>query len=199
MKHTLLAALLCAGLFSTTATASTLTQTQADDLAFMYQEEKVARDVYMALGDTWGDKVFLNIQKSEQRHMDAVKGLLVKYGIPVPVLSDTRGKFENPELQELYDVLLEKGRTSRQEAMNVGILVEETDIADLEKRMVDAPDDVVDVFSKLLKASENHFRAFSRQLDKGSSSNKAHSKKDKKSNNARKRSSRKHNKHRGRH
>ncbi len=194
MKHTLLAALLCAGLFSTTATANALTQTQADDLAFMYQEEKVARDVYIALGDTWGDKVFLNIQKSEQTHMDAVKGLLIKYGIPVPVVSDTRGEFDNPELQELYDVLIEKGETSRQDAMNVGILIEETDIADLEKRMVDAPDDVVDVFSKLLKASESHFRAFSRQLDNDDTTTTAETQENTSS---RKKSSRKQTKRRG--
>ncbi len=171
MKRTLLTALLGATLFSSVASAETLTEVQKDDLTYIYQEEKVARDVYRVLGNVWGENVFINIQESEQQHMDAVKGLLVQYSLPIPVIEDTTGVFENEELQSLYNELVAEGKKSKEAAYKVGILIEETDITDLEERMEDAPDDVVRVFSNLLSGSESHFRAFSRALSSATSSN----------------------------
>ena len=42
----------------------------------MRLEEKLARDVYLTLGETYKQRMFVNIPESEQRHMDAVKALL---------------------------------------------------------------------------------------------------------------------------
>jgi hypothetical protein len=36
----------------------------------MREEEKLARDVYIALYEKWGLRTFLNIAESEQQHMD---------------------------------------------------------------------------------------------------------------------------------
>jgi len=198
MKKTLLGALLFSSIIATSSyasTSTTLTQTQKDDLVFMYQEEKVARDVYTALDDVYHQKVFANITKAEQKHMDQVKGLLESYGIPVPVIEDTQGVFENEELQSLYDALVVQGEQSQEEAYKVGVLIEETDIADLEERMMDAPDDVVKVFGHLLKGSENHLRAFNRQLDKVYDN--ANSATKKKSNSSKKNRSKKKSKRKG--
>jgi len=148
-----------------TTTVSTLTQEQIDDLVFMYQEEKMARDVYKTLGDTWGASIFYNIQSAEQNHMDAIKTLLVNYGIPVPVIEDTVGVFENQEIQALYDQLVSMGEESLTSAYNVGVLIEETDIADLEEKMADAPADVLQVYQTLLAGSYNHLAAFNRVID----------------------------------
>ncbi|NPA81588.1 MAG: DUF2202 domain-containing protein [Epsilonproteobacteria bacterium] len=147
-----------------------LTQEQKDDLVFMYQEEKMARDVYKTLGDIWGAKVFYNIQNSEQKHMDSVKSLLEKYSIPVPVLSDEVGVFENDEIQALYDSLVEQGKESLEAAYNVGVAIEETDIADLQEKIIGTPDDIKSVYSNLLSGSYNHLNAFTRLLDRLSSS-----------------------------
>jgi len=200
MKRTLLGTLLVSSIIATSSYASTataLTQAQKDDLVFMYQEEKVARDAYMTLGDIYNQKVFTNIQKSEQRHMDKVKGLLEAYDIPVPVIEDTVGVFENEDLQALYDALVAQGEESLEEALKVGVAIEETDIADLEEREVDAPDDVVKVFDSLLKGSHNHLNAFNRQLDKldDSAESTTDSVNDKKSTKSKK--SKKNNKRRG--
>ena len=150
---------------NTQSTSATLTQEQKDALVFMYQEEKLARDVYLTLNDKWGARVFENISSSEQKHMDAVKSLLNKYNIEVPVLDDTIGVFENEELQALYDELVEKGLTSLNDAYEVGVTIEETDIADLEERIENATSDIQRVFSNLLRGSNNHLSAFNRQLD----------------------------------
>ena len=39
----------------------------------MREEEKVARDVYLSLNDTWNLRIFKNITSSEQTHMNAIK------------------------------------------------------------------------------------------------------------------------------
>jgi len=144
---------------------SDLTQTQKDDLLFMYQEEKVARDVYLKLYEKWGLKIFNNIAKAEETHMKGVKALLEKYEIVVPVASDTVGEFDLEELQSLYEVLMQKGTLSLTDAIEVGIVVEETDIADLQKRIVDAPEDIKIVYNSLLEGSYNHLAAFNSQLN----------------------------------
>ncbi len=55
------------------------------DLIQLREEEKLARDVYLYLYTHWNQWIFSNIAKSEQQHMDAVKGLLDKYDIEDPV------------------------------------------------------------------------------------------------------------------
>ncbi len=151
-----------------TSTAATVTDVQKEDLLYMYEEEKVARDVYRTLGDMWGASIFYNIANAEQRHMDAIANLLVQYDIPVPALSSETGLFQNTSLQALYDQLIEEGSISLEEAFHVGVLVEETDIVDLQARMVDIPSDIAAVYTSLLNGSYNHLNAFNRVLDQDS-------------------------------
>lgn len=58
--------------------------TEIEALTFMVEEEKLARDVYNVLYDIWGIPTFANIAKAEQRHMDAIIGLLDKYELNNP-------------------------------------------------------------------------------------------------------------------
>ena len=88
-----------------------ITQKDIDALKYMYQEEKLARDVYITLAKKWGFIIFQNISNSEQRHMDAVKALLDKYNIPVPLTNDEVGYFKG-EFKNLYNELASKGLKS---------------------------------------------------------------------------------------
>ena len=49
-------------------TTPVLSAKEASDLIFLREEEKLARDVYLALYDAWGTPIFLNISSSEQKH-----------------------------------------------------------------------------------------------------------------------------------
>ncbi len=149
---------------ATTNTVTTLTQEQINDLVFMYQEEKVARDVYTKLYELWGQNVFKNIITSEENHMNSVKGLLLTYNIPVPIVDTNIGEFPLSELQELYDTLLAKGKLSAIDALEVGVMVEEKDIEDLLLKMQNVPADVAKVYSSLLNGSYNHLNAFNKNL-----------------------------------
>ena len=141
-----------------------LPQSVVDDLLFMREEEKLARDVYQVLYVKWFANVFGNITQSEQKHMDQVKVFVDAYGLEDSA-SDLDGVFNNVELQNLYDELTARGLNSELEAFKVGALIEEVDIADLE-RVISETDigALKDMYTGLLNGSYNHLRAFSRQI-----------------------------------
>jgi hypothetical protein len=131
-------------------------------LFFIYQEEKVARDVYITLGNIYTDEnTFASIQVSEQRHMDSARALCEKYGVDTSeVDEDAVGSFVLPVLQELYDTCVGEGEESLLDALKVGELIEITDIDDLEHASVGMPADVVNVFENLKEGSLSHLDAF---------------------------------------
>ncbi len=136
------------------------------DLIQLREEEKLARDVYLHLYAEWGQWIFSNIAKSEQQHMDTVKGLLDKYQIDDPVDPDIQGAFEDPHLQDLYEYLIAKGGESRETALYVGATIEDLDIYDIYEMMESAEqfEDVYSVYENLSKGSRNHLRSFVGQL-----------------------------------
>lgn len=137
------------------------------DLLYLYQEEKVARDVYAELYDMYGLRTFDNISNSEQNHMEAVEYLLNEYEIDYKNISDERGVYQLPELQDLYDTLIEKGSESIISAIEVGATIEDLDIFDLDEMLSKKYDEEVErVLRNLKRGSENHMRAFIRQLNK---------------------------------
>ena len=103
-----------------------LSQQEKNDLIFMYQEEKLAHDVYAQFYKIYNNKVFGNIAKSELKHMSEIENLLKYYKIEVPNLKE--GEFQNKELQKLYLDLLNQGKKSKVEAFKVGVLIEDKDI-----------------------------------------------------------------------
>jgi hypothetical protein len=142
-----------------------LTQEQAESLVFLREEEKLARDVYTVLHELWGKNVFKNIAASESRHMDSVKTLLDAYGLADPIATDTPGVFTNAGLQQAYNDLVAQGSRSLEEALKVGVAIEELDIADLQELLAMRPSaDIAEVAQNLLKASQNHLAAFTRLL-----------------------------------
>lgn len=130
-------------------------------LLYMREEEKLARDVYRAMDDLWGLRIFRNIANAEQTHMDTVLALLEKYGIPDPVGDTTLGAFTNPNLQALHDSLVALGSNSLNEALIVGATIEDLDIRDLEVDLARTDnEDVATAFQNLQKGSRNHMRSF---------------------------------------
>ena len=139
--------------------ASDLSPEEAAALLFMREEEKLARDVYNALYEVWGQPTFTNIASSEQMHMDEVKLLLDRYNLADPALAP--GSFTDPNLQALYDQLVAQGSVSLADALKVGAAIEEIDILDLQERLPQTNNaDIQQVFNNLMKGSYNHLNAF---------------------------------------
>lgn len=139
------------------------------DLIFLREEEKVARDAYLAMYAVHGTNIFSNIADAEQTHTDTVKILLDKYEIADPVLDDTVGVFTNSDLQAIYDALAAVGSESLEAALQVGAEVEELDIADIRLFREHADNqDILKVYDELEKGSRNHLRSYWKLLtDKG--------------------------------
>ena len=125
----------------------------------------MAHDIYVVMYNSYGAYIFNNISESEQRHMDSVKKLILKYGLDDDVLNNDPGVFTNDVIRGEYIRLLEKGKLSLTDALEVGVEIEVMDIDDI-KRMLEETDqaDIIRVLSNLLDGSENHLDAFNTQL-----------------------------------
>ena len=138
-----------------------------EHVAFIREEERLARDLYTAL-DAHHDGLapFSMIKNAEQRHFDAAGRLIDIYHLDDPSEGAEAGEYAFDELQERYDGWLERGLKSEQEAFTVGVELETADIADLEKMIADIDNAQVDrVLGHLLQGSEHHLDAFTKAVN----------------------------------
>lgn len=171
----------CGGSSSTTSSGNlpvnsstvNLTKAEIDDVLFIREEEKLARDVYLTLYQTYSTdqnaKVFNNIAQSEQNHMNAMANLIRVYNLPDPVVDNTVGKFTNQDLANLYTQLTTKGQTSIRDALYVGAYIEEIDIVDLKEainlvKQNSNAQNIISTYENLMCGSRNHLRAFASQI-----------------------------------
>ena len=161
---------------------SILSQELKDSITYMYNEEKLAKDVYLNVYTMQPLQQLYNIAtKSEVKHEEAVNDLAIKYDLNITLYPDTKapydedalnsyesGEYPVVKIQELYDMLYDKGIQSQQDALEVGCLVEVTDIDDLDAYMTQATDanasDVLIVFDFLRDGSYKHYWAFDKGL-----------------------------------
>lgn len=134
------------------------------DLQFVKEEEKLARDVYIYAYAKYGLSIFDNISQSEQKHIDAVGALLVQYNIADLSLA-AEGEFSNTTLQTLYNNLTAQVDISIEKALFVGATIEDLDISDIDDMIANTDAaDILNVYEKLTCGSKNHIRAFESQL-----------------------------------
>jgi len=161
---------------------STLTQELKDSITYMYNEEKLAKDVYLNVYEMQKVEQLYNIAtKSEIKHEEAVEQLAVKYDLNITLYPDTQKPYDKKSLdsygsgqypvvaiQELYDMLYDKGIQSSKDALEVGCMVEVTDIDDLDKYILQATQsnasDALEVFDFLREGSYKHYWAFDKGL-----------------------------------
>ncbi len=161
------------------APQSTLSQELKDSITYMYSEEGLAHDVYTNIYKIQAQKQLQNIAtKSEVKHIDAVDQLAIKYDLNITQYPDTdvpyskegisSGVYPVEPIQELYTLLYDKGIQSKQDALEVGCMVEVVDIDDLDAYIVQAEasnaQDVLDVFNYLRNGSYTHYWAFDEGL-----------------------------------
>lgn len=135
------------------------------DLLRMREEEKLARDVYTSLAKTSGLTVFQNIARAENQHMQAVERLIGGAGANGNAMNNVPGTFAFPDYQQLYQTLVASGTRSPLDALMVGAKIEEMDITDLRRVLVQTTNpQVQQVLGHLLQGSQNHLRAFASQI-----------------------------------
>ncbi|MCF6201755.1 MAG: DUF2202 domain-containing protein, partial [Hydrogenimonas sp.] len=156
-----------------------LTQEQVEIIAYMWSEEKMAKDLYLALNDLFPHIALENIAlKAETKHQATIETLAMKYDINVTNPDNNYsggystedlaryaiGEFPIDDIQNLYDTLYQKGQNSQQEALEVGCIVEVTDVEDLDRDIELSKDaeDLQVALSSLRSGSYNHYWAFDR-------------------------------------
>ncbi|MGV1012408.1 MAG: DUF2202 domain-containing protein [Flavobacterium sp.] len=141
-----------------------LTQSEIDDLNFLREEEKLARDVYLFSYNKYQSEIFNSISQSEQKHMDSVLKLMDKYGIPDSAATEI-GVFNNSNLQSLYTALTTQADISVIEALKVGATIEDLDINDIDDFIINTTkSDLLKVYDNLTCGSKNHIRSYTSQL-----------------------------------
>ena len=135
-------------------------------LRFMIEEEKLAGDLYEVFYDQTGLTVFDKIANSEDLHMNALVKQAESYGIDVSdLLALPAGEYSDPSLQDLYSALLTAGSLSAEDALNVGVAIEQADMMDLAEAInLVAGTKLVGVYSHLMDGSASHLAAFDASL-----------------------------------
>ena len=145
---------------------NTVVDAEKQSLIFMREEEKMARDAYLKFNRMYGTNVFANIAESEQTHMDAVLNLMNVYNVP-DSSTGVEGTFNNPDLQELFNAIIEMGTPSLGDAYLASALIEEIDIKDLltfeDNDVISS--DILATYDNLLCGSKNHLRSFVSQYE----------------------------------
>lgn len=166
-----------------------LTEAQIYSLHFMWNEEKLAKDLYLALNTIYPANSLRNIAtKSETQHQATMEALLAKYSQTQAVINSYNqanstnistlseipaGVFTLPELQTLYDTLYREGIASATASLQAGCKVEVTDVTDLDQDIIDAGSakDLVTFFEILRAGSYNHYWSFDNALKKAGVAN----------------------------
>lgn len=171
------------------STSSTLSQDLLNTLSYMGNEERLAYDVYNKLYEAYPAlNQMKNIaQRAEYKHIQTVQALVQKYASDLTAftnLNETEGfsiEFSTADIKSmpagvynidaisaLYDTLITKGLQSKQDALEVGCMVEVTDIDDLDADIKIAEksgaEDIVAAFNFLRDGSYAHYWAFDKGL-----------------------------------
>ena len=178
----------------TTVSLDTLSEDEAAGLIFMREEEKLARDVYLTLGEMYPNEAVFNTigDNSEQTHTDTVRDALFDYNIddPNPTandLPDSIGVFTGEDygwyFTEKFTALVDWGSQSVLDALYVGAFIEELDMIDIikcPKVIVETDNGIGEdecgllytdenqlqtMYTHLVEGSENHLRAYVRNIE----------------------------------
>ena len=146
-----------------------LSSVEVDDLNFLIQEEKLARDVYIYAYQKHGVEMFNNISSSEQSHVDQIAALLNQYDIANPIIELNVGEFHNATLQQLYIDLVNLADSSVVHGYRVGAIIEDLDIHDIHMQYANTNNlDLITLYDRLTCGSRNHMRSFyAKLLDNG--------------------------------
>jgi hypothetical protein len=147
---------------------ATLSTHEKEGLSFIWEEEKMARDLYTSLYESDKLTIFNDLARSEQSHMDQARAIIDKYALTIPG-KDEQGVYQNQTLQRVHDELLAKGLSSDQDALNAAANFEEISIIDLEKELnATHAEDVKAMYQGLLAGSQKHLRSYVTELkDRG--------------------------------
>lgn len=142
---------------------------RADSLRLLYEEERLAHEVYVELAGLFpGIRAFPRIAAAEMRHRAMIGDLAASLAVSLPE-ADKPGSYPYAELTDLHARLVSEGSVSPAAAARIGIEIEKRDIADLQAFRDEASQwpAAVAMANRLIEQSERHQAAFERLLHRG--------------------------------
>jgi len=166
---------------ATSYDAADLNDTQKYSLAYMWHEEKLAHDLYLALNAVNpATQLYSIATNGETTHVSMVETLVKNYDINISNFDNNYtvayseaelramvpGSFAIPAVQQLYDDLYARGIPTLAASLEVGCIVEVVDVDDLNRYIAVAGENsyLVDTFEYLRAGSYNHYWAFDAAL-----------------------------------
>lgn len=139
----------------------------ADEIEFLYairEDEKVARDLYLAFSAKYPTAAQISkIAAAEGSHITCVEAVLDYYEIEYPALG-ANGVFEDVARQALYDELSDKSSTLVEAFSTMALVEEETIFAYKSVQGKITNTNLSLIVANMIKASSNHLRAAVRQV-----------------------------------
>lgn len=158
MKHVILITWIL--LFSSIAGYSSDIKDNRELFLKLYQEEKLAYDLYGEFYERWSLGVFNKVQQREAKHVWCVEKIMDNYGYDYEI-NDKSGLYPDREIQKIYDDLSVKGCISDLAALEAAAYIKEKHICQLRERIRYQEDEyVVKVIFLMESAAQSHLRAF---------------------------------------
>jgi len=144
---------------------------EAWQVTWMYDQEKLARDLANKFLSRWGDPEFLTTAAAEQRHMDELLAVMNLYGLDPLIQTDTDGEFGDERHSDAFSSLMSRGWQSQRDAYIAAAYLEEWDIQEFTASIADSGETrLTEVYSWLLAGAREQLRFLvSRVLGHGSS------------------------------
>lgn len=139
----------------------------ADEIEFLYairEDEKVARDLYLAFSAKYPKVTQISkIATAESSHIACVEAVLDYYEIEYPALG-ANGVFEDATRQAFYNELVDKSSTLIEASSTMALVEEETIFAYKSVQGQIANANISLIVTNMIKASSNHLRATVRHI-----------------------------------
>lgn len=130
----------------------------------LYQEEKLAYDLYGEFYERWSLSVFNKVQQREAKHVWCVERIMDNYGFDYNTNTNA-GSYPDRDIQKIYDDLTVKGCISDLAALEAAAYIKEKHISQLRERIRYQEDEyIVKVIFLMESAAQSHLRAFVKSI-----------------------------------
>ena len=151
-------------LFSSIAAYSLDIKNNRELFLKLYQEEKLAYDLYGEFYERWSLGVFNKVQQREAKHVWCVERIMDNYGFDYNT-NTIAGSYPDRDIQKIYDDLTVKGCISDLAALEAAAYIKEKHISQLRERIRYQEDEyVVKVIFLMESAAQSHLRAFVKSI-----------------------------------
>jgi hypothetical protein len=130
-------------------------------LEWIYDQEKLARDLNRKLFEDWEDQNFSNTAVANQRHMNELEATMNHYGLNPPAYSDQAGTYRDEEHVEMFAELQRRAEEGPLEAIMAVAYLQELNIVQY-RAYIELSEEkpLRNTFERLLAGNKNHLRLF---------------------------------------